>query len=65
MEDAERMFSPRLLKFMENKGYQYEAEYIRAVLGWRQSCDMGGFHSCRDARKTTKFPIKGVNALGH
>ena len=42
VEDAERMFSPSLLKFMEDKGYQFEAEYIRAVLGWRQACDMRG-----------------------
>jgi hypothetical protein len=43
VEDAERMFSPSLLKFMEDKGYQYEAEYIRAVLGWRTVSSICGF----------------------
>ena len=29
-------------EFMEDKGYLFEAEYISAVLGWRQACDMRG-----------------------
>ena len=36
------MFSPSLLAFMEKKGYVCEADYIRAVLGWRQACDERG-----------------------
>ena len=40
VEDAERLVSPHLLNFMEKKGYTFEAKYIRAVLGWRQSCDL-------------------------
>ena len=39
VEDAERLFSATLLKFMETKGYTSEADYIRAVLGWRRACD--------------------------
>ena len=31
VEDAERMFSPTLLAFMEKKGYVHEADYIRLV----------------------------------
>ena len=27
---------------METKGYHYEAKYIHAILGWRQSCDTRG-----------------------
>lgn len=42
VEDAERLFSPSLLIFMEDKDYQYEARYICAILGWRQACDEGG-----------------------
>lgn len=42
VEDAERMFSSTLLKFMEDKGYICEANYIRAVFGWRQACDERG-----------------------
>ena len=42
VEDAERLFSPSLLKYMDDKGYDYEAGYIGAVLGWRQACDHCG-----------------------
>lgn len=42
VEDAECMFSPSSLAFMEKKGYVFEADYIRAVLGWRQACNESG-----------------------
>ena len=42
VEDAERLFSPNLLTFMEKKGYTCEANYIRDVLGWRRACDERG-----------------------
>lgn len=50
VEDAERMFSPKLLKFMEDKGYISEANYIRAVLGWRQACDERGLSELQRCR---------------
>lgn len=40
--DAERLFSPSLVHFMEKKGYVEEAQYIRVVMNWRQSCDERG-----------------------
>ena len=42
VEDIERLFSSSLLHFMEQKGYEYEAAYIGAVLGWREACDKRG-----------------------
>lgn len=51
VEDAERLFSPRLLRFMEKKGYTYEAKYISAVSGWRQSCDLRGLSELDRCRK--------------
>ena len=42
VEDAERLFSPSLLQFVEDKDYQYEARYIHVILGWRQACDERG-----------------------
>ena len=51
VEDAERMFSSSLLKFMESKGYQYEVEYISAVLGWREACDMRGISQLQRCKK--------------
>ena len=40
--DAERMFSPSLLAFMERNGYTCEVEYIRVVLNWKRACDERG-----------------------
>lgn len=37
--DAQCLFSPSLLAFMERKEYTCEANYIRAVLNWRRACD--------------------------
>ena len=55
VEDAERMFSPSLLKFMENKGYQCEADYIHAVLGWREACDTRGISQLQRCKKNYKM----------
>lgn len=51
VEDAERLFSPDLLKYMEKKGYDIEAKYIRVVLGWRQACDKRGLSELERCRK--------------
>ena len=42
VSDAERLFSPSVLAFMEKKGYDLEANYVRAVLNWRRACDERG-----------------------
>jgi len=42
VQDAERLFSPSLADYMERKGHEYEAKYIRAVWGWRRSVDERG-----------------------
>ena len=51
VEDAETLFSPSLLKFMEKKGYKYEAKYIGAVLGWREACDKCGLTELERCRR--------------
>lgn len=51
VEDAERMFSSSLLNFMESKGYDYEAEYIRSVLGWKEACDVRGISQLQRCKK--------------
>lgn len=61
VEDAERLFSPSLLKFMEDKDYQYEARYIRAILGWRQACDERGLSEldrCRHNYQLLNFMLE-------
>ena len=39
VEDVERLFSADMVKWMEQKGYAYEASYLRTVHGWRRACD--------------------------
>ena len=40
--DAERFFNPDLASFMEKKGYEYEAKYIRTIWNWRRATDERG-----------------------
>ena len=40
--DAECLFSPLVLAFMEKKEFNMEANYIRVVLNWRRACDERG-----------------------
>lgn len=42
VKDAERLFSFSMLGFMEKNYFTPEADYIRAVLNWRHSCDERG-----------------------
>ena len=42
VQDAERMFNPSLAKFMEDRGYLFEAEYIKVVGNRRKACDERG-----------------------
>ena len=48
--DAERLFSPSLADFMERKGYDVEANYIRVVLNWRRACDERGLSELQRCR---------------
>ena len=50
VKDAERLFSPSLLAFMEKKGYAFEAKYIRVVLNWRWACDERGLSELERCR---------------
>ena len=42
MVDAERLFSPKLAAFMQQKGYHFEASYITTVWNWRRASDERG-----------------------
>ena len=55
VEDAERLFSPSMAEFMDHKGYKPEAEYIRAVLGWRKACDERGLSELERSRYNYQF----------
>ena len=57
--DAERLFSPDLADFMSNKGYQFEANYIRAIWNWRRAGDERGLSE----RERSKFNYQLLNML--
>ena len=42
VRDVEQLFSPTVLAFTEEKGYDFEANYIHTVLNWRRACDERG-----------------------
>ena len=48
--DAERLFSAGLVEFMERKGYEFEAEYVRVILDWRRACDERGLSELQRCR---------------
>lgn len=50
VSDAERLFSPELKAFMQNKKYTLEAEYITAVGNWRDACDKRGLSELQRCR---------------
>ena len=55
VSDVERLFSIKLMKFMERKGYKAEAKYIKVVNGWRQSCDERGLSELTRCRFNYEF----------
>ncbi|XP_065887166.1 uncharacterized protein [Dysidea avara] len=42
VEDVERLFSKSLVKWMEEKEYNAEAQHLRIVCNWRRACDERG-----------------------
>ena len=57
-------FSPSMVTFMEKKGYEFEANYIRVVLNWCRACDERGLseqQKCRTPRLPTS---RGGNSVG-
>ena len=40
--DAERLFNPHLERSMVGKGYQFEANYVKAIENWRKANDEPG-----------------------
>ena len=42
VSDVEQIFSLKMLKFFEEKGYTEEAKYVRVVCNWRRACDERG-----------------------
>ena len=55
MVDAERLFSPKLAAFMQQKGYHFEASYITTVWNWRRASDERGLSSLQRCKFNYKF----------
>ncbi|XP_065911420.1 uncharacterized protein [Dysidea avara] len=55
VEDVERLFSGSLVKWMENKGYKKEAEYLSVVHNWRRACDERGLTSAQRSKYNADF----------
>ena len=53
--DAESMFGPGVLEFMENKGYTPEADYVRAIRNWRRASDERGLSESQRSRYNHEF----------
>ena len=55
VEDVERLFSHEMVEWMEHKGYSDEANYLRAVRGWRRACDERGVSSQQHSELNKHF----------
>ena len=55
VRDAELLFSANLASFMDNKGYTFEAKFIRTVLNWRRACDERGLSELQRCRYNYKM----------
>ena len=53
--DAEHMFSPQMVDFMQQEGYHFEATYLRAIGNWRQACDQRGLSELQRCWFNDKF----------
>ena len=42
VEDIERLFGASVIKWMKNKAYTSEAQYLSVVWNWRHPCDEMG-----------------------
>ena len=42
VQDAERLFSKGVVKFMEKNNFSYEAKFVQIVLNWRRASDERG-----------------------
>lgn len=42
VSDVEQIFGHKVLHFLEQKGYAFEAEYVRVIRNWRRACDERG-----------------------
>ena len=63
VQDAERLFSDGVAKFMEKNDYTYEAMFVRIVLNWRRASDERGLtelERCRYNYKMLNFLLEDL-----
>ena len=57
--DAEHLFNPDLERFMADKDYQFEANYVKAIRNWRRANDERGVNE----RKRSKYNYQLYNMM--
>ena len=57
--DAERLFNPDLERFMADKGYQFEANYVKTIRNWRRANDERGLNE----RERSKYNYQLYNMM--
>jgi len=57
--DAERFFNPDLARYMEEKGYHFEAKFIRTIWNWRRATDERGLSELQ----RSKFNYQLLNMI--
>ena len=53
--DVERLFSPHVAQFMENRSYVYEGYYISTIHNWRRATDERGLSQERRSKFNKDF----------
>ena len=57
IDDVERLFSQKVIQFMQDNNYSDEAEYLRMIRNWRRAVDERGLSDkqrelfCRDLQE--------------
>lgn len=54
------MFSPQMVDFMQQKGYHFEATYLRAIGNWRRACDQRGLSELQRCQIQLQKSMLGI-----
>ena len=63
IEDVERLFGEKLIKWMKDKGYKEEMMFLRVVRDWRNACDMRGLTNAERSQYCSNFLKYLLNEL--
>ena len=55
VEDVERLLSDSVVRWMEKKGYDHEARYLRVIRNWRHACNKRGLLAVQHSQFNNDF----------